>query len=129
MLCATLGQNAPCFHLFDRLSSSSGSSFLRLGFLWYGAIVRPHGRLNLLEVRTILMPGGERRWLKLPLGTGSMSSNALNSERTAVLSKAAVSQIEHIVQWNENVDQSCLYQDQVIVFKKACLPFPTFISV
>lgn len=44
------------------------------------------------------MPGGERRWLKLPLGTGSMSSNALNSERTAVLSEAAVSQIEHIVQ-------------------------------
>lgn len=55
MLCATLGQNVPCFCLLVRLSS--GCSSLRIGLVRYGVMVRPHGLLHLLEVRTLLMPG------------------------------------------------------------------------
>lgn len=55
MLCAAMGQNAPCFYLLGRLSI--GRSSLRHGLVRYGVMVRPHGLLNLLEVRTVLMPG------------------------------------------------------------------------
>lgn len=58
MLCRALGQNVLCFFLIDKLGG--GCSSLQLGLVRYGVMVRPHGLLNLLEVRTLLVPSEER---------------------------------------------------------------------
>lgn len=47
----------PFFCLLGRLGcgGSGGCAFLRLGLAGYGVMITPHGLLDLLEVRTVLV--------------------------------------------------------------------------
>lgn len=52
----------PFFCLLGRLGCRGGGcAFLRLGLAGYGVMITPHGLLDLLEVRTVLVSVREER--------------------------------------------------------------------
>lgn len=54
----------PFFCLLGRLGCGGGGggcAFLRLGLAGYGVMITPHGLLDLLEVRTVLVSVREER--------------------------------------------------------------------